>query len=261
MNRIFPKLLALAAPVLFFAFNLSAQESSAKPELSDAEKAKLIDETVALGRAYMGDDAALDAVNSIRLEGVLVHAGGQSGTVESVVVKPGYYQFISTIAGVRETSTLNPTSAWRKVEDFKNPGSYSMSFYGLDEMRLLQATIADNLGFLKAPTTRNGRIVYIGKGKVRGKSAIVLDYVYDDHNWFRRFFDPETGRVMYMQSSKGAVFSYEGELEVAGVRFPQKVIVTYISQYGESTMEISYSNAEINLDVDLERFRVPQVGE
>ncbi len=261
MNRILPKSLTLMAAVVVFATNLFAQDNATKPELSDEAKAKIIEETIALGREYMGGDENLNKVESIRFEGVLVHAGGQSGTVESIVKKPGYYQFISSIAGVRETSTLNPTSAWRKLEEFRNPGSYSMSFYDVEELRNLEATIADTLGFLKAPSTRNGRIDFVGKGKVRGRSAIILNYVYSDRIWFRRYFDPETGRVMFMQSSKGMVFTYEGDIEVEGVRFPQKVLVTYVSQYGESTMEISYSKAEVNLEVDLERFRVPQVGE
>lgn len=258
MKLSLPKSVVFFASSLLFVFSLSAQE---KAELSEAEKDQIIKDTVALGRAYMGGNAKLDAVQSLRFEGVLVHAGGQSGTVESVIKKPGYYQFISTLAGTRETSTLNPTSAWRKVENFQEPGAYTLSFYDVDEMRHLEATIADNIGFLKKPSTRNGRIVFVGKGKVKGKSSVVLDYVHSDRIWFRRFFDPETGRVMHMQSSKGMVFTYEGELEVEGVRFPAKTLVRYVTQYGESTMEISYSKAEVNLDIDLERFRVPQVGE
>lgn len=258
MKRYFPKSIAAAAAFALVASTLSAQKAS---ELTEAEKETIIEETVALGRAYMGGDAALDAVDSVRFEGVLVHAGGQSGTVESVMKAPGYYQFISTIGGIRETSTLNPTSAWRKLENFQQPGAYSLSFYEVEELRNLEATIADSLGFLKAPKTRNGRIEFVGKGKVRGKPAIILNYVYGDRIWFRRYFNPETGRVMFMQSSKGMVFTYEGDLEAKGIRFPKKVLVSYISQYGESTMELSYSKAEVNVDVDLERFRVPQVGD
>lgn len=261
MNKFIPRFIALVASLFLLALNSSAQSAATKSELSDAEKAKIIEETVALGRAYMGGDSKLNAIDSVRFEGVLVYAGGQSGTVESIMKKPGYYQFISSIAGIRETSTLNPTSAWRKLENFQEPGAYTMSFYDVDELRYLEATIADSLGFLKAPKTRNGRIEFVGKGKVRGKSAVILNYVYNDRIWFRRYFDPETGRVMFMQSSKGMVYTYEGDIEAGGVRFPKKVLVSYISQYGESTMEISYSKAEVNLDVDLERFRVPQVGE
>ncbi|MDQ8187202.1 hypothetical protein [Pelagicoccus sp. SDUM812002] len=258
MKRFPPKSFLAVAALGLLVLNLSAQTAS---ELSDAEKAKIIEETVALGREYMGGDSKLNAIESVRFEGVLVHAGGQSGTVESVMKKPGYYQFVSSIGGIRETSTLNPTSAWRKLENFQEPGAYSLSFYEVEELRHLEATIADSLGFLKTPKTRNGRIEFVGKGKVRGKSAVILNYVYSDRIWFRRYFDPETGRVMFMQSSKGMVFTYEDDLEVEGVRFPKKVLVTYVSQYGESTMEISYSKAEINSDIDLERFRVPVVGE
>ncbi|MBD5782531.1 hypothetical protein IEN85_23735 [Pelagicoccus sp. NFK12] len=258
MNRIFPKSVAFFATLLILSSNAFAQKAS---ELSDAEKEKIIKETVALGREYMGGDAKLNAIQSVRFEGVLVQPGGMSGTVESVMKKPGYYQFISSIGGIRETSTLAPTGAWRKLENFREPGAYTLSFYDVEELRNLEATISDSLGFLKAPKTRNGRIEFVGKGKVRGKQAVILNYVYSDGIWFRRYFNPETGRVMFMQSSKGMVFTYEGDIEVDGVRFPKKVLVTYVSQYGESTMEISYSKAEVNLEVDLQRFRVPQVGE
>lgn len=258
MKRFIPQALIAIATLGVCASHLSAQAVS---DLTEAEKSKIIEETVALGREYLGGDSKLNAIESVRFEGVLVHAGGQSGTVESVTKKPGYYQFISSIGGIRETSTVAPTGAWRKLENFQEPGAYTMSFYDVDELRYLEATIADNLGFLKTPKTRSGRIEFVGKGKVRGKSAIILNYVYSDRIWFRRYFDPETGRVMFMQSSKGMVFTYEGDIEAGGIRFPKKVLVTYVSQYGESTMEISYSKAEVNLDLDLERFRVPQVGE
>lgn len=259
MNRLFPKSLVLIAALLVSTVGSFAQEdAAAKPELSDAEKAKIIKDTVALGRAHMGGEAKLDAIQAIRFKGVLVYGNGQSGTVESVFKKPNYHQFTSTIGGNKETSTLNPTAAWQMMENVQSPDAYTLNFYEVDDMRHLQATIVDTFSFLKTPPTRNGRIEYLGKGKVDGKSAIVLAYVHSDTIWFRRYFDPETGRVMHMVNSKGIVYTYEGELEANGVKFPKKTIVRFVTQFGEQSMEISYASAETNIDIDMERFKVPQ---
>lgn len=259
---------SLTRHVLLFAFSLSffsahtlAQDATGESELSESEKAKIIADTVALGREYMGGAAKLDAINSLRFDAVLVYSGGLSGTVETVMKKPNNYQVVSTIGGLREISTLNPTAAWQKTENFKEPGVYTMRFYEVEEMRNLEAMVSSIMSFLKTPPTRNGRIEYVGTGSVLGKKAIVLNYVHSDRIWFRRFFDPETGRLMHMVSSNGVVFTYEGELESDGVVFPQKTLVRYLTQFGEQTMEISYTSATVNPDLNLERFAVPQVGE
>lgn len=258
MIRFFPKSLFLIAAFFVSIVGSFAQEKAVKPELTDAERANIITDTVALARAHMGGDAKLDAIQSIRFKGVLVYGNGQSGTVESVFKKPNNYQFTSTIGGNRETSTLNSTAAWQKMENVQSPDAYRLNFYELDDMRHLQATIVDAFSFLKTPPTRNGRIEYLGTGKVEGKAAIVLAYYHNDSTWFRRYFDPETGRVMHMVNSKGVVYTYDGELELDGVKFPQKTIVRSVTQFGEQRMEISYASVETNIDIDMERFGLPQ---
>lgn len=237
-----------------------AQDDNSEPELSAAEKAVITEEIVAKGRAYLGGSKKLDAIDSIRLQGVLVYGNGQSGTFESVFKRPNYHQFISVIAGSRETSTLDRTEAWSKFESLENPASYSLNFYEVEDMLNLQATVLDTLSFLKPPPTRKGSIEYLATGVIEDKEYVVLLYRHGDGIWFRRYFEPETGRVAHMVNNKGVVFTYEGRLEVDGVVFPQKTIVRFITQFGEQRMEISNSSIALNKDVDLQRFRVPTVA-
>ncbi|EDY80681.1 hypothetical protein VDG1235_297 [Verrucomicrobiia bacterium DG1235] len=262
MNRFLVKPFALTVAFLVLSpFFSQAQDSSDEPELTEAERAQKVEETVALARKYLGGAAKLDAIKTIHSQGVLVYGNGASGTVESVFKSPNYHQFVSVINGSKETTSLNRTEAWIKVESLSSPNTYSLDFYGVDDVRHLEATVIDSLSFLKIPPTRNGRIEYLGTGEVKGEQAIVLQYIHSDRIWFRRFIDPETGRVMHMVNDKGVVFSYEGELEVDGVVFPKTTIVRSVTQFGEQTMEISYSSIKINESIDTERFRVPTTYE
>lgn len=258
MNHAFLKsLFSVSAFALVFSF-VSAQEEPSVPELSDEEKAAKLDEAVSLARSYLGTEESLNRVRSIKMKGVLVYGSGQSGTIESVFSSPNYHQFISVIGGNRETSTLNKYEAWRKVEQLQSPGVFELSFYEVEDLRNLEATVLDTLNFLNAPKSRNGRIEYLGTREIEGEEAIVLLYLHSDRIWFRRYIDPETGRVRHMVNNKGIVFSYEGTIEVEGVTFPEKTIVRVVTQYGEQTMEISINDIALNEEIDLERFRVPQ---
>ncbi|MBK1877874.1 hypothetical protein [Pelagicoccus mobilis] len=244
--------LSIAGPLSF------AQDESAQPELSDEERAAKAKETVALARSFLGNPDKLDAIKSIKMKGVLVYGSGQSGTVESVFKSPNYHQFISVIGGNRETSTLNRSEAWRKLENLQAPGAYQLTFYEPDDIRHLEATVIDTLSFLETPATRNGRIEYLGMSEIAGQEAIMLLYVHNNRIWFRRYIHPETGQVLHMVNDKGVIFSYEGTIEVDGVKFPEKTIVRVVTQFGEQTMEISYSDISLNEEVDTDRFRVPQ---
>lgn len=241
--------------------SLHAQDAEPLPELSDAERAQKKDEAVELARSYLGAEKALEGVSSIKMDGVLVYGNGASGTVEAYYKSPNYHQFISVFQGTKETSTLDRNEAWRKIEDLRTPNSYTMSFYEPDDVRHLAATVSDYLSFLKTPPTRKGRIEYLGTSVVDGQDTIVLLYIHNDRIWFRRYIDPETGRVLHMVNDKGIVFSYEGEIEAGGIKFPERTIVRVVTQYGQQSMEISFSNIVVNEPMDAERFRVPSAGE
>lgn len=258
MKSSYLRSLFVSAALGFLASFSMAQEDVAEPELAEEERAAKVRETVALARSFLGDSDKLDSVESIKMKGVLVYGNGQSGTIESVFRAPNYHQFISVIGGNRETSTLNRTEAWRKYENLQAPGAYELSFYETDDLRHLAATVVDTLSFLDTPPTRNGRIEYLGTSEIAGKEAIMLLYIHSDRIWFRRYIDPETGRVLHMVNDKGIIFSYEGVIEVDGVKFPEKTIVRVVTQYGEQTMELSISDIALNEEVDLDRFRVPQ---
>lgn len=229
------------------------------------EKAKdnsaIIEETVAKARAFLGGNKKLNAVSTIHLQGVIVYGNGQSGTFESVYKRPDYHQFISVIGTQKETSTLNKTEAWQKIENVATPGSWTLNFYGIDDLRHMQATVSEALSFLKTPPVRKGRIEYLGTEEVDGRLAQVLVYHHGNGIWFRRYIDNETGRVLRMINDKGVTFTEYGEKIVDGVWFPEKMVVSFRTQFGEQSMEISYSSITLNEKVDSNRFKVPAMSE
>lgn len=254
MNRF----LKIASILLLSALPFFA---SAQDEISEEEALAIVEETVAKARAYLGGDKALDAVNSIHYEGVLVYGNGQSGTIESIFMKPGYHQAISVIGPQKEISTLNKNEAWQKIERVDRPGAWSLNIYSIDELRALQATVADTLSFLKTPPTRKGRIEYLGTEEVDGRETRKLLYYHGGDRAFLRYFDSETGREVRMINQNGGIFIKSGERLVDGVRFPEKLVVKFITEIGVQSIEISYTNITVNEKFDTDRFNMPVMAE
>ena len=243
-----------------FALSLSLLSPSIFGAEEENNKA-IIEETVALARSYLGGEENLASVDTIHYQGVLVYGNGQSGTIDSVFKRPNYHQFTSVIGPIKETSTLNRTEAWQKMERLDEPGAWQLDFYSVDDVRHMQATVADALAFLKTPPSRNGRIEYEGVEEINGVKTRVLVYYHSDDIWFRRNIDPETGRVVRMVNDKGVTFAESGEKRVDGVRFPEKVIVSFLTNQGDQTMQMSYSSIVLNEEIDTSRFNVPVMSE
>ncbi|MDQ8204827.1 hypothetical protein [Pelagicoccus sp. SDUM812003] len=259
MNR-FAVFLSIVS--LVFIGPVSAQEAEVKqPQVSPEEAAAIVKETVAKARQYLGGEKALNAVKSIHYKGVLVYGNGQSGTIESIFMKPNYHQAISVIGNQKETSTLNRTEAWQKVERVDQPGSWTLNIYQLQELRAMQATVADTLSFLNTPPVRNGRIEYLGTETIDGRELVVLYYAHGRSRGFHRYIDRETGEVVHMINQNGAIMTTSGEQWVDGVRFPEKLVAKFITQFGVQTIEITYTSIDINESFDTDRFNVPVLTE
>lgn len=258
MKTAYLKSVFVSVTLSFLTFLSVAQEETVEPELSEAERAAKATETLERARAFLGGSEKLDAIESVKMKGVLVYGSGESGTIEAVYQKPNYHQFVSVIGGIREVNTLGKSAAWLSTERLRQPGSVELTFHEFEALKNLEASVVDFLGFLDVPSTRKGRIEYVGTSEIQGVECDVLLYIHSDRNWFRRYIDPETGRVLHRVDNRGVIHSYEGLVEVDGVKFPEKTIVRFLTQFGEQTMEISISEVVLNEEIDSDRFRVPQ---
>lgn len=238
---------------LFSLVSIFLISGFASAEESKVDTTEVIEKTIAKARKYLGGDEALKKIKTISYKGVVIYGTGQSGTIESVYKQPSYHQTTSVIGKIKETSTLNKTEGWQKVESVDAPGAWSLDLYTVDDLKHMQASVASKLGFLSKPNTISGRIEYLGTKELDGKSVQVLQYFYTSTIWFRHYIDDETGRVLYTLNDKGFIFKETGEKVVEGVRFPEKIVVSA----GSEKMEISFSEIKVNQPIDNDRFNVP----
>jgi len=243
------------------AASASAQEqgppSGGGNELTEEERYARAEDFVSKAQAYIGGKERIDALRSLRMKGVLTPGGGEPGTIETVYLRPDYQQSVSVLAGLKETTTLNGTEAWRRVESATTQGPSQLSLYSADDARQLQASVADMLSFHGTPPTFKGSILYLGTRELEGAPVLAMRYEHSDDYWFIKYFDPETARLLHMVNAQGIIYSYEGEIEASGLKFPKSVVVRFITQFGEQQLSISYSQIVVNEEVDPEMFRVP----
>lgn len=238
----------------------AASLAFADTESDSAKEEALIDETIAKARAYLGKEKDLEAVQSVRYKGALIYGNGDSGVVDIVYMKPLFHQFETMLNDFHEVSTLKNTEAWRLAEHVSQPGARSLEFYDVADVRQLQAGVQEALSFFKRPTARGSGVEYVGEDEIEGVKTRVIVYFYNDGRvWFRRFFDIETGRLVFTINEKGVAFEESGEKIVSGVRFPAKLVTTFLTTEGEQAMELSYTTIEVNGEIDKKRFNMPLV--
>jgi len=220
-----------------------------------------VEAAIARARAHLGEEQALDAVVSIRIEGPLAYSDGTAGTAEIIYQKPLRHKFVAEIGDFREISALYGTEAWQRVEKIGDDSLASMGFYNADDIRHLQASVREALGFFKPSATPEGRVSYQGAAEVRGRLAVVLRYDHGRGIWYDRHFDRETGRLLLTETDRSISIVEEGSQRVGGIRFPEK-LVTRVGQ-GETaqSIELVYESVSLNETFPDEIFAVPSLVE
>jgi hypothetical protein len=90
------------------------------------------------------------------------------------------------------------------------------------------------------------------------RRAHKLSFFHDDDIAFHRYFDPATGRLLLTETDQGARIREEGEIRVAGVRFPQRITtITRRPDGGQRRVVLSFDVVRVNQAYPAEYFRVP----
>lgn len=223
---------------------------------SSDDEAK-IDAVIAKARARLGPEAKLRSVESIYMKGTLLYGDGNTGSAEIIFQKPLQQKFVGIVNDFQETSALDDTEGWRRVQKVGDSDAWSLDLYDVDEILHMQASVREALNFFDRPKTRRSKVFYLGEEEIKGAQCEVLEYNYGNGVWFRRYFDAETGRLVLSLNDKGVIFEESGEIIVDGIRFPKKLTTTFLTETGEQTMEISYSKIELNNKYDPEIFEIP----
>ncbi len=219
--------------------------------------------TLAKARAFLGSEAALDAVRSLRFVGQLeiVDAGepaSGAAQLEILFQKPDRQRITATSDTRVETTALDGYDAWQRVSDTKDASQWQVTLLGPDQIKRLRANTFENLSFYRNIETVGGRIEDRGLATVDGVSCRKLAFVHGPGIVFTRSFDVATGRLVLTETESGTAIREEGEITAGGLRFPQRIITTNPMPDGSSrTIRVTFSSVEVNPSLDSAAFALP----
>lgn len=226
---------------------------------------------VTKARAYLGTDAALNAVRSLHYQGSFAGteqvpdpADPQKTTEQPVRVgidilfqQPMQQRQILKSDRVERVTALDDYDAWERVIDLTGKNNSRLTLLDARSTKSLRATTIENLSFYSNRLTGSRKAEYLGEETVDGVACVKLSFSHGGSIVFTRYFDQATGRLIKTVVEGGGEIREEGEMIVNGVRFPKKVINRTSS--GRSTT-ITFEKITVNEMFPPETFAVPSVA-
>ncbi len=228
---------------------------------------------IAKARAYLGPDAALNAVKSVHYTGSLVTTEETpegpkpvEAVVEIIFQKPYQQRIVATsekkvgdvVEQRIEITALDNFEAWHRVQDAKDVRRWNMDLLKGIEIKALRANTWENLSFYRGLELRGGTIEDLGEATVNGVACQKLAFRHEPGIAFVRYFDQATGRLVLTETEKGGSIREEGELMADGIRFPKKVITTTKQADGkERSVTVNFEKVTVNEKFDGSLFVIP----
>jgi hypothetical protein len=224
-------------------------------------------DVVAKARAYLGTEAALNAVQTIHYSGTLETVDDVGGVakplklgIEIFFRKPFQQRIVVTTEKSIETTALDGYEAWQRQQDPTDLARWQVKLLSPDQIKRLRANASENLAFFRGIETRGGAVVDQGEAEVEGVKCRKLAFVYEPTIAFIRYFNPASGKLVLTETEQGGKIREEGEVIVKGVRFPQKIItINKVTEGKERVVTISFEKVEVNEVFANDFFRVPMM--
>jgi hypothetical protein len=221
---------------------------------------------IAKARAYLGSEAALNAVQTLRYTGVLTAPDSvdPSKTAKAQMVilfqKPDR-QLIRVISDKSTEATgLDGYDGWQRVQDPKEPAKWRQTVLGPDQVKRLRANTWENLFFFRGIEKVGGKMEVQETKTIEGVSCQKVAFIHTPNVIFYRYFDVATGRLVLTETEAGGTIREEGESVVAGIRFPKKLITSSKNAKGEvQTVTIDFDQISVNDAVPASEFAVPSL--
>ena len=219
---------------------------------------------IAKARAYVGSEAALDAVKSIHYVGSLITTDPTDArkltyvTVDIMIQSP-YRQRISNSSDKSiEVTGLDNYDGWHRVQDPKDATHWRLVVLGKDQIKRLRANTWENLAFYRGLEREGGRVLDQGAATVDGVACRKVAFVHDDSIVFFRYFDETTGRLVLTETERGVAIRELGEIQANGVRFPKSIITTAKAADGKpQSVTVTFDKVTVNDSFPAGTFAIP----
>lgn len=219
---------------------------------------------IAKARAFVGPDAALEAVKSIHYVGSFITPDPTDAkkmtfvTIEIIIQAPYQQRIVASSDRSVETTALDGYDAWHRVQDPKNPKAWRLSIIGKEQIRRLRANTWENLAFYRGLEREGGKVVDLGRVTTDGIECQKVAFVHGDNLTFIRYFELATGRLVMTDAGNGVFVREQGELRVNGVRFPKSVATTTPGPNGQpQTVTIPFDKITVNEPFSSNLFAIP----
>ncbi|MFI5335831.1 MAG: hypothetical protein ACHQ5A_03555 [Opitutales bacterium] len=227
------------------------------------------DEWIARGRAALGTEKALSAINSVHFSGLLETTEPKQGkdgkiiqvplklTIDIVFQRPYQQRITLRSEKIVETTGLDDYDGWKRRAEVGDESKWELSLLDPIQIKHLRANTWENLSFYRGIEQRGGRVEFQGEETVDSRPCVKLAFIHADNIIFTRFFDRATGRLIKTVTENGGEIREEGETLINGVRFPLKLINK--DSTGLLTT-ITFSSVKVNESIPASEFAVPALG-
>jgi len=218
-------------------------------------------------RAYLGAEAVLDGVQSLRMVGQLevVEAGDTSSggaRLEILFQKPDRQRITASSDTRTEVTALDGYDAWSRVSDAQAPEKWQVTLLGPEQIKRLRANTFENLSFYRGLEARGARVEDRGAATVDGVACRKFAFIHGPEIVFTRSFDLATGRLVLTETDSGTKIREEGEILSGGLRFPQRIVTVNTLPDGKiRTLRVTFSEISVNPELPSDAFAIPTLGD
>ena len=227
------------------------------------------DAVIAKARAYLGSDAALDAVQSVHFTGSLVTTEQTAtGTkpvqavVEIIFEKPYFQRIVAHSDEGVEITALDNYDGWHRVENAKDHSRWNMELLSTLAIKRLRANTWENLAFFGGIGRIGGTVEDLGPANVDGVACEKLAFRHEQGIVFFRYFDGATGRLVLTETEQGGTIREEGEIMADGIRFPKKVVTTTkLADGKDRSVTVNFDKVSVNETFPESLFAIPSLSQ
>jgi len=247
-------------PLVSFAWVAAA-------DLSAVASAKAEPAIIAKARAYVGSEAALNAVKSIHFAGTLVTTNSvdpkavERATVEIYFQAPEQQRIQATSTKSIEVTALDGYDAWQRQQDAADSTKWQVKLLGADQIKRLRANTWETLGFYRGIERHGGHIEDRGSATMDGIACQKLAFIYAPNIIFYRYLNPATGHLVATETESGTTIREQGELSAGGLRFPKIIVTVTTNNAGQTqTITLTFDKVTVNETLSAKLFTVPALS-
>lgn len=215
---------------------------------------------IAKARQFLGGDAALARVRSLRFIGTVNSFSGSAPPVSLVLTyqRPFRQRFVSTSPSGVEVTGLDGEVGWRRIYEAGDLGKWRDDSLDAAQVARLRAGTFESLAFFRGIESVGGRLEHTGSVQVAGVSCERVVFHHGDNLRFTRYFEGKTGRLVKTETEDGTSIVEEGDQWVDGIRFPQRLVTSGRgADKRPSRFIVEFTQVQVNGDFPAAQFARP----